>query len=294
MGANRSVGVIGLGLMGTALATRLSGAGLPVVGTDIDRGREKTLIDLGGAWAASGRAVAERCERLFVAVLTIDQVEAVVEDLGTVAAKPGLGSTVVFCAATCPPERVAALAGRAARDGIVLLDTPVSGTRAQVTKGDGLGLIAGDRTAVERHADALDAVYPRWSFLGAAGDASKAKLAINLILGLHRAALAEGLVFAERLGLDPGAFLEVARQSAAYSQVMDVKGHKMVKGDYAPQGKITQNLKDVTIMLDEARRVGQELPLGGVFADILRACVAQGEGERDNCAIIEELRRRVS
>jgi 3-hydroxyisobutyrate dehydrogenase-like beta-hydroxyacid dehydrogenase len=105
-------------------------------------------------------------------------------------------------------------------------------------------------------------------------------------------ALAEGLVFAERLGLDPQTFLDIARDSAAYSQVMDVKGEKMVRADYAPQGKIGQNLKDVRIMLDEAARLGQGLPLAHVLADLLQACVDHGEGERDNCAVIEEIRRR--
>jgi 3-hydroxyisobutyrate dehydrogenase-like beta-hydroxyacid dehydrogenase len=84
----------------------------------------------------------------------------------------------------------------------------------------------------------------------------------------------------------------VARSSAAYSQIMDVKGEKMIAGDWAPHGKITQHLKDVRIMLAEAERIGQRLPLGEVLAEVLQSCVEHGEGERDNCASIEEVRRR--
>ena len=124
------------------------------------------------------------------------------------------------------------------------------------------------------------------------GDGGRAKLAINLILGLHRLALAEGLVFASRLGLDPAAFLKVARASAAESQVMGTKGPKMIANDFAPEGRVRQTLKDVHLMLDQAARCGQALPLLGVHRDILAACVAAGEGDLDNSVVINEIRRR--
>src|SRR5207237_8033138 len=118
------------------------------------------------------------------------------------------------------------------------------------------------------------------------------KAAVNLILGLNRLALAEGLGFAERIGLDPAAFLDVARHSAAYSQVMDVKGSKMLRRDFAPEGRITQHLKDVHLMLEQAARVKQQLPLLAVHAEVLEACVRNGESDLDNSVVIEEIRRR--
>jgi 3-hydroxyisobutyrate dehydrogenase-like beta-hydroxyacid dehydrogenase len=107
-------------------------------------------------------------------------------------------------------------------------------------------------------------------------------------------ALAEGLVFAERLGLDPAAFLQVARGSAAYSQVMETKGAKMVNRDFAPEGRVRQTLKDVKLMLGQAKGAGQRLPLLEVHADVLEACVRAGEGDRDNSIVIEEIARRKS
>ena len=98
-------------------------------------------------------------------------------------------------------------------------------------------------------------MFPTYFHIGKIGDGGRAKLAVNLILGLNRLALAEGLVFAERLGLDPAAFLKVARGSAAYSQVMDVKGAKMMRGEFAAEGRVTQHLKDVHLMLEQAERV---------------------------------------
>ena len=113
-----------------------------------------------------------------------------------------------------------------------------------------------------------------------------------MILGVNRAALAEGLVFAQTLGLDPGAFLKVARESAAQSQVMDIKGPKMVSGDFSPHGFITQTRKDFLLMLEQAKARGQGLPLAETYVSIVDGCVAAGEGNLDNSVVIEEIRRR--
>jgi 3-hydroxyisobutyrate dehydrogenase len=99
-------------------------------------------------------------------------------------------------------------------------------------------VIGGDVKTAQIAAPVLDALFPTRFHVGKIGDGGRAKLAINLILGLNRLALAEGLVFASRLGLDPAAFLQVARVSAAASQVMDTKGPKMVAGDFAPEGRV--------------------------------------------------------
>jgi len=198
----------------------------------------------------------------------------------------------VLCTSTCDPDRIAALGARVA-DGLRFLEAPVSGTSEQVRQGNGVGLIGGDAKIAAAAAPVLDVLLPKRFHIGKLGDGGRAKLAVNLILGLNRLALAEGLVFASRLGLDPAAFLKVARGSAAASQVMDIKGPKMVSGEFAPEGRVRQTLKDAHLMLDQARLAGQKLPLLEIHADVLEACVRHGEGEADNSIIIEEIRRRV-
>jgi hypothetical protein len=178
--------------------------------------------------------------------------------------------------------------------GLRFLETPVSGTSEQVRRGDGVGLIGGDPALAAEVAPVLDALFPRRFHVGRVGDGGRAKLAVNLILGLNRLALAEGLVFAERLGLDPAAFLKIAVGSAAYSQVMETKGRKMVEADFSAEGRARQSLKDFQLMLDQAARVGQKLPLAEVNADVLAACLRHGEGELDNSVVIAEIRRRIS
>jgi 3-hydroxyisobutyrate dehydrogenase-like beta-hydroxyacid dehydrogenase len=285
------VGIVGLGLMGSVLARRLIAAGFDVVGYDIDAAKTGGIVALGGRAAASIGDVARAANPIILAVFDTDQVEQVVEGPVLVALGAGSGK-VVMCTSTCDPDRIGSLAHRVEDRGLRFLETPVSGTSEQVRRGDGVGLIGGDPDVAAQVAGVLDAIFPVRFHVGGAGDGGRAKLAVNLILGLNRVALAEGLVFAARLGLDPQAFLEIARGSAAYSQVMDTKGVKMATSDFAPEGRARQTLKDVHLMLDQAARCGQALPLLAVHRDILAACVAAGEGDLDNSVVINEIRRR--
>jgi 3-hydroxyisobutyrate dehydrogenase-like beta-hydroxyacid dehydrogenase len=285
------VGLIGVGLLGQALAHRLRAAGFEVVGFDVDSAKSAKLAGLGGRPAGSVADLARRCDPIVLAVFSTDQVEAVVEGQ----LLPALGEAsgkVVLCASTCDPDRIAELGWRVAPRGLRLLEAPVSGASGQVSRGEGVGLIGGDPQVASAVEPVLRAMFPTYFHIGKVGDGGRAKLAVNLILGLNRLAMAEGLTFAERLGLDPAAFLEVARRSAAYSQVMDVKGAKMTRGEFTPEGRVTQHLKDVHLMLEQAERVKQRLPLLEVHADVLEACVRQGEGDLDNSAVIKEIRRR--
>ncbi len=270
------VGLVGLGLMGEVYARRLVAAGLPVIGFDIDAEKNARLAAM-GARAGSLAEMARDCEPIVLAVFNTDQVEEVVER----ALLPAAAGKIVICTSTCDPDRIAALGARVA-DRLRFLEVPVSGTSEQVRQGDGVGLIGGDAEIAAAAAPALDALFPRRFHIGQIGDGGRAKLAINLILGLNRLALAEGLVFASRLGLDPAALLDVARVSAAASQVMDTKGPKMVARNFVPEGRVRQTLKDTHLMLDQARKAGQQLPLLEVHADVLQACVRHGDSEQDN------------
>src|SRR5580658_10192864 len=280
------VGVIGVGLMGEVYARRLVAAGFMVIGFDVDPAKNARLSNL-GAQAGTLPDIAQKCAPIVIAVFNTEQVEDVVERVLI----PAAAGKIVLVTSTCDPDRIAALGARVG-DKLRFLETPVSGTSEQVRQGDGIGLIGGDKKIAADAAPVLDALFAKSFHIGKIGDGGRAKLAVNLILGLNRLALAEGLVFAARLGLDPAAFLRVARSSAAASQVMDTKGPKMVAGDFAPEGRVRQTLKDTHLMLDQARKTGQRLPLLAIHAEVLEACVGHGESEQDNSIVIEEIRRR--
>ena len=292
---NEAIGIIGLGLMGSALTQRLLSAGFAVVGFDIDDAQKKSFAALGGEVVGSVTDVALRCRRIFLAVMTVAQVDDVVLGEGGIAETPPPGNEkrLVVSVTTSEPDKIEDLAERCAASDIDFLDAPVSGTSKQVSDGNGHGLIGGDADVAKACNDISVAVYPNRTITGAPGSATKTKLAINHILGLNRVALAEGLVFAEQLGLNLENFIDVARQSAAYSQIMDVKGDMMVARDFSnPQSKVNQHYKDVRIMLAEAKKRGQELPMLSRLADLLKACEENGDGEKDNAITLEEIRRR--
>lgn len=288
-----AVGVIGAGLMGAACSRRLRQAGFDVTAYDVDAAKLAALARLGARAAASIAAVAQECESTVICVFSTEQVEQVLEGAGGIAGAGGNKGRTVICTSTCDPDRLAALAGRVEPRGVRFLESPISGTSRQVADGDGVGLIGGARAVMDAATPVLDAICRRRFYLGAVGNGSRAKLAVNLILGLNRAAMAEGLAFAGRLGLDPVAFLEVARGSAAQSQVMDVKGPLMARREYGnPQSRVDQSLKDFKLMLAQARAAGQELPFANVYVQLLEDCMRRGEGEWDNAVILEAIRRR--
>src|SRR5215469_11041113 len=293
MSDRNPVGLIGIGLLGQAFAHRLLDAGFEVIGFDVDPAKNAKLGELGGRAASSVTDLARHCDPIVLAVFSTDQVEAAIES----ELLPALGDRsgkIILCASTCDPERIAAdQRDTLATRGLRLLETPVSGASGQVSRGEGVALIGGDPQVASAVEPVLRALFATYFHMGKIGDGGRAKLAINLILGLNRLAVAEGLVFAERLGLDPEAFLKVARSSAAYSQVMDIKGSKMIRGEFNAEGRVTQHLKDVHLMLEQAERVKQQLPLLEIHADVLEACVRQGEGDLDNSAVIKEIRRRM-
>ena len=291
----QSIGIAGIGLMGTALAKRLIAAGYAVVGYDPQPDQRARLAQLGGKAAPTPAALAGQCDTIFVAVFDTDQVVDVVEGGdGLLAARnPSQPRLTLICVSTCDPDRIASLAARIESPRVGFLEMPVSGTSGQVAKGDGVGLVAGSREIAEAVAPVLDAVCPRRHFLGAVGNGGRAKLAVNLVLGLNRGALAEGLVFAASMGLAPTAFLEVLRNSAAYSQVMDIKGQMMARREFEkPSSRVDQSAKDFALILDHARVLGQELPFANVYAELLRGCMDAGEAQWDNAAILAEIARR--
>ena len=142
----------------------------------------------------------------------------------------------------------------------------------------------------------LAILFPRRFHVGHVGDGGRTKLAVDLILGLNRMALAEGLVFATRLGLDPAAFLPggegVRRRIADHGCEGCQMINGMLNGDFTPEGRVRQTLKDVHLMLEQARRHGQALPMLDVHCDVLEACVRAGEADLGNSAVINEIARR--
>lgn len=283
-----AIGMIGLGLMGSAMAERLMAGGRGVMGYDIDAARCETLRGAGGSVAGSAEDVALRCETIVLAVYDAAQIETTLAHFRGAADRKLL---VVLCTTTCSPNEILRIAASAAASGIGFVEMPVSGTSAEVRAGTAACLLAGDDATIAAVRGIIDILFPRSVPTGPIGSASRTKLAINLILQGNRAALAEGIVFAERIGLNGQAFLRAAQASAAWSGVMDTKGEKMLMRDYRPQSRISQTLKDAELILAEAAHHDLELPITTTQTALLRKAITLCGADSDSAAVIESIRQ---
>jgi 3-hydroxyisobutyrate dehydrogenase-like beta-hydroxyacid dehydrogenase len=281
MNASR-LGMVGLGLLGTALAERFLWAGYTVVGFDVDPARRRVLADMGGEPATSVQEVAQSCDRLVFSLPDTPAVERVLEEM----AMDLRAGQLIADTTTGDPERTAELGAGLAARGVRYLDATVAGSSEQVRSGEVLVLMGGEREAGEACADLFACFAKQWFHLGPWGSGARMKLVVNLILGLNRAVLAEGLAFARASGLDLDQTLRVLQAGPAYSRVMDTKGEKMIARDFRPQARLSQHLKDVRLILAEAERVRAKVPLSALHRELLERVEAAGHDADDNSAII--------
>jgi len=285
------VGLVGIGLVGSALAERLLAAGFRVIGHDIVAERRERLMSLGGEAAVSSAGVAAKARRVILSLLTSDIVREVIEGPGGVLEADPL-PRIIIDTTTGDPEASESMAAKLAQRRIAYLDATIVGSSKQIGQGEGAFLVGGEAEPFEECADLFEALSRKVFHVGPSGAGARAKLVVNLVLGLNRAALAEGLAFGGAIGLEPGRVLPLLMSTMAYSRIMDTKGRRMVEGDFTPEARLAQHRKDVALILDQARKHGQPLPLSEEHLRLLDAAIAAGDGELDNSAVIREVRRR--
>lgn len=281
----KSIGLVGLGLLGTALAERLISRGWSVSGFDVDSERCVALSNSGGVVLADLADVVA----FDVIVLSLPTSQVVAEVVSSIKSELRAGQTIVDTT-TGNPADVESVAEVLARLDVDYLDATVGGSSQQARDGDAIIMCGGADSAFTRCRPLFDALATKTFHVGASGSGSRMKLAVNLVLGLNRAVLAEGLAFAESLGLDPEATLEILKASPAASTVMGTKGEKMLQREFSPQARLAQHLKDVKLILDTGHEFGACLPMSGAHRNLLETLVDSGFGDLDNSAIIEAFR----
>jgi 3-hydroxyisobutyrate dehydrogenase-like beta-hydroxyacid dehydrogenase len=276
-----TVGLIGLGLMGGELAGRFRVGGLRVVGYDLRDECRQRLAELGGEPAGSVREVFAAARLVVFSLPNSDAVAGVIGEAGELVRGASIIDTT-----TGDPDATAALGERLAAAGAGYLDATLTGS-SRVARAGELVVTAGGQAEEFRHAEPLFRLIARkWCHVGPWGSGARTKLVVNLVLGLNRAVLAEGLAFARRCGLDLPAVLVVLRSGAAYSAVMDAKGGKMIAADFATEARLAQHLKDVRLILAAGAKVEAALPLSELHERLLADLVERGLGECDNSSVI--------
>src|SRR6185369_7992226 len=276
------IGIIGVGLMGMALAERLLAGGFGVLGWDINPARGVLLTKLGGSAAKDAREVVTHCNRVFLSLPDIEVVESVLSEVSLVLR----AGQIIIDTTTSDPERTAAVGNRLAEHGVFYQDATISGSSAQLRERAAISMVGGTRKTFENCQDLFGLFSKRAVWTGQCGSGSRMKLVTNLVLGLNRAALAEGLALARGLQLDLELTLDILMESMAYSRIMETKGVKMVNGDFDPQARLSQHLKDVRLILHTGASAGTHLPLTHAQQRLLESAESAGFGQLDNSAII--------
>jgi 3-hydroxyisobutyrate dehydrogenase-like beta-hydroxyacid dehydrogenase len=283
LGNMATMGMVGLGLLGHALASRLRAAGHAVIGFDIAAERREALVALGGAAAADAREVARQSEAVCTVLPSLPAVEEAVADLGEARA--------IIQMSTISPGLTERLARLAAGRGQAFLDCPVSGTAGMVARGDGIIFVGGERAVYDRWRGVLETMLPRAIHVGRAGQAMALKLVANLLVGVHSAAAAEALALARRAGLDMAVAFDVLSSGAGASRMLEVRGPMMLDDRFPPQMKLDLFMKDLHLIQEAAGAVGARLPLTEVAERLYAAAQMAGHGPEDLAVVITELER---
>lgn len=287
-----SVGFIGLGAMGAPMAGRIVAAGFDLSVFDVRPENAEPLVEAGAARAGSPREVADGVDALVLMVVNAGQAEdALFGSEGAIEALSA-GSAVVIMS-TVGPEAVRTLEGRLAERGVRLLDAPVSGGVARAERGDLLIMAGGTADLFEEVRPVLEAMGSTVAHCGGAvGDGQSVKLVNQLLCGVHIAAAAEALAYAEAMGLDPRSVYETIRHGAANSFMLEDRGERMLEREFVPaKSALDIFVKDMGLVREAAGEQGFRTPLADAAHRLYEVGSSLGLGGEDDSGVVRVFER---
>jgi L-threonate 2-dehydrogenase len=283
------IGFIGLGAMGVPMALNLLKAGHSVAGFDVRAGAVDALVAAGGQAASSAANAAQGAELLWLMVVSGEQAEAVLFDAGAAAALPK--NAIVALGCTQAPAHAARTAQRLATMGLRTLDAPVSGGTKGAQAASLSIMCSGEETVMAQTKPVLDALGQRVFDCGrSVGQGSTAKMINQLLCGVHIAAAAEALHLAERAGVSTTTVHEIISASAGNSWMWGDRGPRMMQADPAVTSAVDIVVKDLGIVLGEARALKAGLPLSSAAMQMFLAASGLGHGAADDSQVIRAYR----
>ncbi|CAN0399653.1 unnamed protein product [Discosporangium mesarthrocarpum] len=290
----QTIGMIGLGIMGSAISGNFVDAGYPVIGYDISKTACDTLAGKGGTIAGSPAEVAAGADIVLTSLPTVAALDTVVAGEGGLLSAAGRDIVVMECS-TFPIADKQRAHDALANTSITLLDTPLSGTGAQAAKRDLAVYGSGDEAAWERCVPVIPGFARAHYYVGEFGNGSKMKYVANHLVAIHNIAAAEAFVLGMKAGLDAQMIYDVIADSAGNSRMFEVRGPMMVADDYSGATmKIEVWQKDMSIIGAFARQHAVPTPLFTSCSDIYTAAMAQGRAAEDTaavCAVLADMAR---
>ncbi|MBW8904865.1 MAG: NAD(P)-dependent oxidoreductase [Betaproteobacteria bacterium] len=284
-GVSDSIGIIGLGIMGSAMAANLAKAGFTVYGYDVVAARRAALKKSGGTPASSLARLARAAEVLITSLPSAKALHDVAQELNA-------RGRVVMETSTLPIDEKERAREMLAKKGIVLLDCPLSGTGAQARAKDLVVYASGDRKAYAKAEPFMPGFSRAHHYLGAFGNGSKMKFVANLLVAIHNVSAAEAFVLGMKAGLPAETIFRVQADSAGSSRMFQVRGPMMVAGKYG-EATMRNDLwqKDMKIIAEFAAKLGVPTPLFNASAAIYSATLSQGHETHDTAAVCAVLER---
>ncbi len=284
-----SIGMIGLGVLGSAIAPHLIESGYAVTGYDIDADSVRELESQGINGGKSPRALAADCDVLILCLPTVSSLHEVVAGADGIDKAPAPGQIVIEISTFPVQEKERARAALATVDKI-LLDCPVSGNRIMALR-KGLTVFgSGDRSAYDRIEPILKGFTRKTHYVGEFGCGLKMKFCGNILNLVHNSVAAEVMVLGIKSGLDPKLIHEVISGSGSSSAMFEVRGALMAEGNYAVEGmNFSIPLKDAPIISAHAASLQCPTPIYQAALQPYYAAVAQGHGDEDAAAVCAAL-----
>jgi 3-hydroxyisobutyrate dehydrogenase len=281
---DRTVGIVGVGVMGTAFAHNLMKGGFAVVGFDPVKASMDRLVGMGGRALASPRAVAEAAEIVFLSLPSSAALDGAVNAADGLAAANA--ATILVECSTLPLADKQKAAQELSAAGKTLLDCPVSGTGAQAMKKDLIILGSGDEAAYQKAVPALMGMSRAQRYLGAFGNGSIMKYIANLLVTIHTVSTAEAFVLGMKAGFDPQVILDTLHDSAGGSRMMQVRGPIMVDQSYDHvTASVKTHTKDLAIIEEFAANLQCPTPLFAAASQMYRTSAALGREMQDTASV---------
>jgi putative dehydrogenase len=281
-----AVGVIGLGIMGSAMSANLVKAGFPVSGFDPVAKARAALKKAGGSPCASATEVARQARFIVLSLPSEDSLDAVCAEL--VAAKPK--GMIVAETSTLPETAKRRARDTLAKQGITLLDCPLSGTGAQALTRDLAVYASGDAKAIQAFAPVFEGFARARYDVGDFGNGIRMKLVANLLVAIHNLSTAEAILMGVRSGLDAAMVVKVVADGAGGSRMFQVRGPVMVDRSWGEATmKVSTWQKDMRLINDALQASDTPAPLFATCMPIYNAAMALGHGPDDTAAVYSVL-----
>ena len=286
----KKIGIVGLGMLGNAVALHLADLGYQVTAYNRTEGKSLELKERGATIVKSPKEVAERSELVITIVKDADAVKQISFERDGIA-YGNHENLIVADMSTVDPSESKSIANQFTNYGITKIDIPVMGGPNVAITGDLVLMASGNKESFDNCKEVFDTIASKVFFLGENGVANSIKLAMNLQITMLALALSEGIMLVKKSDVDPKIFLEILNSTYFKTGMSEKKAYRMIDGKYNTTFTLSNLKKDITTMTNAAKSLGIELPMISKAEEVYKNAIKEGFGDIDYTGIIEYLKK---